>query len=183
MDDAALSRTAAASAGVAAIQIEVVENLGGMASAYGKSSAGQDVITRAAEEVIGAGAPVEHVTARTAVQLIIARAPEQPVVSGAAAHQIVAAAADGEGDGGIGSGEAVKTLETVESIYAKLIELEADRSTFLVGIGGGVVCDICGFVASTYMRGVRFGFVATTLLAQPGTVSLSARSRGGIRIS
>ncbi len=66
----------------------------------------------------------------------------------------------------IGQGERVKTLETVSAIYDQLIACEADRSVFLVGIGGGIVCDITGFVASTYLRGVRFGYVATTLLAQ-----------------
>jgi 3-dehydroquinate synthase len=66
----------------------------------------------------------------------------------------------------IGTGEGVKTLETLERIYQQLIELEADRSVFLVGIGGGIVCDVTGFAASTYLRGVDFGYVPTTLLAQ-----------------
>ncbi len=66
----------------------------------------------------------------------------------------------------IGCGETIKTLETVTRIYGQLVDLEADRSTLIVGIGGGIVCDITGFVASTYMRGVSFGFVASTLLAQ-----------------
>jgi 3-dehydroquinate synthase len=66
----------------------------------------------------------------------------------------------------IGSGEGVKTLETLEWIYQQLMALEADRSVFLVGIGGGIVCDITGFAASTYLRGVDFGYVPTTLLAQ-----------------
>ena len=66
----------------------------------------------------------------------------------------------------IGTGEGIKTLETVAQIYQQLISLETDRSGFLVGIGGGIVCDITGFVASTYLRGVRFGYVPTTLLAQ-----------------
>lgn len=66
----------------------------------------------------------------------------------------------------IGTGEGIKTLETVRDIYARLVEAEADRSVFLLGIGGGIVCDITGFVASTYLRGVRFGYMATTLLAQ-----------------
>jgi len=66
----------------------------------------------------------------------------------------------------IGIGEGVKTLDTAAEIYQKLIAIEADRSVFLVGVGGGIVCDITGFVASTYLRGVRFGNVATTLLAQ-----------------
>ncbi len=66
----------------------------------------------------------------------------------------------------IGTGEEIKTLDTVQNIYAQLLSIQADRSSFIVGIGGGIVCDIAGFVASTFLRGVRFGFVATTLLAQ-----------------
>ncbi|MFR9533959.1 MAG: 3-dehydroquinate synthase [Rikenellaceae bacterium] len=66
----------------------------------------------------------------------------------------------------IGVGESVKTLQTVETICRRLIELNADRSTFLLGIGGGIVSDITGFVAGIYMRGINFGFVSTTLLSQ-----------------
>jgi 3-dehydroquinate synthase len=66
----------------------------------------------------------------------------------------------------IGQGETSKTLKTIENIYKKLLELGADRSTFIVGMGGGIVTDITGFVAATYMRGLRFGFVATSLLGQ-----------------
>jgi 3-dehydroquinate synthase len=66
----------------------------------------------------------------------------------------------------IGLGEKHKTLVTIEEIFSRLIELEADRSTFIVGIGGGIVGDITGFAASTYMRGLDFGFVASSLLAQ-----------------
>lgn len=66
----------------------------------------------------------------------------------------------------IGTGEEIKTLDTVQNIYKQLVRSEADRSSFIVGIGGGIVCDIAGFVASTFLRGVRFGFGATTLLAQ-----------------
>jgi 3-dehydroquinate synthase len=66
----------------------------------------------------------------------------------------------------IGCGEVNKTLDTLAMIYDQLVRLEADRSTFIVGIGGGIVGDISGFAASTYMRGLRFAFVATSLLAQ-----------------
>jgi 3-dehydroquinate synthase len=66
----------------------------------------------------------------------------------------------------IGTGEEIKTLDTVRDIYGQLVSCAADRSAFIVGVGGGIVCDITGFVASTFLRGVRFGFVATTLLAQ-----------------
>ncbi|QTA87950.1 3-dehydroquinate synthase [Desulfonema magnum] len=77
----------------------------------------------------------------------------------------------------IGSGEAIKTLDTVQFIYEKLVNLEADRSAFIVGIGGGIVCDIAGFVASTYLRGVRFGFVSSTLLSQ---VDASVGGKNGV---
>ncbi|MGD9075613.1 MAG: 3-dehydroquinate synthase [Desulfobacteraceae bacterium] len=66
----------------------------------------------------------------------------------------------------IGMGEKIKNLDTVKTIYGKLVGFEVDRSSFIVGIGGGIVCDIAGFIASTYLRGVRFGFVASTLLSQ-----------------
>ena len=77
----------------------------------------------------------------------------------------------------IGTGEKEKTIDTVCRIYEKLVEAEADRSSFLVGIGGGIVCDITGFVASTYMRGLRFGFVSSTLLSQ---VDASVGGKNGV---
>ena len=77
----------------------------------------------------------------------------------------------------LGTGEKIKTLDTVNTIFEKLIEAGADRSSFILGIGGGIVCDITGFVASTFMRGVRFGFVATTLLAQ---VDASVGGKNGV---
>jgi 3-dehydroquinate synthase len=77
----------------------------------------------------------------------------------------------------IGQGETIKTLETVATIFSRLVDLEADRATFILGIGGGIVCDITGFVASTYMRGVRFGFVSTTLLSQ---VDASVGGKNGV---
>ena len=77
----------------------------------------------------------------------------------------------------IGMGEGIKNLKTVETIYRQLLALGADRSTFLVGIGGGIVCDITGFVASTFMRGIRFGYVATTLLSQ---VDASVGGKNGV---
>jgi 3-dehydroquinate synthase len=77
----------------------------------------------------------------------------------------------------IGTGEEIKTLDTVQEIYAKLLSSQVDRSSFIVGMGGGIVCDIAGFVASTFLRGVRFGFVATTLLAQ---VDASVGGKNGV---
>ncbi|MGD8881444.1 MAG: 3-dehydroquinate synthase [Desulfobacterales bacterium] len=77
----------------------------------------------------------------------------------------------------IATGEEIKTLDTVQQIYAQLLSIDADRSAFIVGIGGGIVCDIAGFVASTFLRGVRFGFVATTLLSQ---VDASVGGKNGV---
>ena len=77
----------------------------------------------------------------------------------------------------IGMGEKNKTLATLEYIMGKLVEYEADRSTFLLAIGGGIVCDVGGFAASVYMRGVPFGFVSTTLLSQ---VDASVGGKNGV---
>lgn len=75
--------------------------------------------------------------------------------------------------------ESNKTLDTVGDIYEKLIKSGADRHVFLLGIGGGIVCDIVGYVASTYMRGVRFGFIATTLMAQ---VDAAIGGKNGVNV-
>jgi len=77
----------------------------------------------------------------------------------------------------IGTGEKIKNLDTVKSIYQRLVEIGADRSSYIVGIGGGIVCDIAGFIASTYMRGIRFGFVSSTLLSQ---VDASTGGKNGV---
>lgn len=79
----------------------------------------------------------------------------------------------------IGQGEQAKSLATLESIYRNLIDMGADRSTFILGVGGGIVTDITGFVASTYMRGVKFGFVTTTLL---GAVDASVGGKNGVNV-
>lgn len=79
----------------------------------------------------------------------------------------------------IGCGEGIKNLDTVRRLYERLIDLEVDRSSFIVGVGGGVVCDVVGFVAATYMRGVRFGFVSTTLLSQ---VDASVGGKNGVNL-
>ncbi|MFT3681280.1 MAG: 3-dehydroquinate synthase [Ferruginibacter sp.] len=65
----------------------------------------------------------------------------------------------------IKAGEEYKQQAAVDEIIQQLIELEADRSTFVVGIGGGVVTDITGYAASVYMRGLKFGFIPTTVLS------------------
>lgn len=66
----------------------------------------------------------------------------------------------------IGEGEEYKTLATAEKLYDLAFNSELDRSCPVVALGGGVVGDIAGFVAATYLRGVPFIQVPTTLLAQ-----------------
>ena len=79
----------------------------------------------------------------------------------------------------IGQGEQAKNLATLDEVYRQLIDMGADRSTFILGVGGGLVTDVAGFVASTYMRGVEFGFVTTTLL---GAVDASIGGKNGVNI-
>ena len=80
----------------------------------------------------------------------------------------------------IGTGEKIKNLETVKDIFDQLMKVKADRSTFILGIGGGIVSDITGFVASTFLRGVKFGYVSTTLLSQ---VDASLGGKTGINFN
>ena len=79
----------------------------------------------------------------------------------------------------IKAGEQFKNQQTVDSIIQQLIELHADRQTFIVGIGGGVITDIAGFVASVYMRGIKFAFVPTSILAM---VDASIGGKNGIDV-
>lgn len=76
-------------------------------------------------------------------------------------------------------GEESKQLKTIESLAAGLLENNIDRSGFLLGIGGGVVCDITGFLASVFMRGISFGFVSTSLLSQ---VDASTGGKNGVNL-
>jgi 3-dehydroquinate synthase len=77
----------------------------------------------------------------------------------------------------IGLGEKNKTMATLEKIFEEFIRLEVDRSSFIVAVGGGIVCDVAGFAASSFMRGVKFGFVSTTLLSQ---VDASVGGKNGV---
>ncbi len=63
-------------------------------------------------------------------------------------------------------GERFKRLETLEKLAETLVKLGADRSATLIALGGGVICDVTGFLASVYMRGVDVIQVPTTVLAQ-----------------
>ena len=63
-------------------------------------------------------------------------------------------------------GERFKRLATLEKLAESLVKLGADRSATLIALGGGVVCDVTGFLASVYMRGVEVIQIPTTVLAQ-----------------
>jgi 3-dehydroquinate synthase len=75
------------------------------------------------------------------------------------------------------AGETNKTLDVVLDTIRQLIAAGADRKSVIVGFGGGIVCDMTGFIASIYMRGVKFGFVPTTLMAQ---VDASVGGKNGV---
>ena len=76
-------------------------------------------------------------------------------------------------------GEAYKVQETVDAMIRTLLRMEADREILIVGVGGGVVTDLTGYLASVYMRGVAFGFVPTSLLA---LVDASIGGKNGIDV-
>lgn len=76
-------------------------------------------------------------------------------------------------------GEQNKQQATVDQIIKELINIKANRETFIIGVGGGVVTDIAGYAASVYMRGVKFGFVPTTILAM---VDASIGGKNGVDV-
>lgn len=79
----------------------------------------------------------------------------------------------------ISSGEADKTLEGVAKLASKLLEIGANRESFLLIVGGGATTDLGGFVASIFFRGVEFAYVPTTLLAQ---VDASLGGKNGVNL-
>lgn len=66
----------------------------------------------------------------------------------------------------VSDGEKYKTLSTAKYLYDELLKRKADRTTTLMALGGGVIGDLTGFVAATYMRGLPLVHAPTTLLAQ-----------------
>jgi 3-dehydroquinate synthase len=77
-------------------------------------------------------------------------------------------------------GEEFKVQATADAVIEQLIALEAGRDHTLVGVGGGVVTDLAGYVASVYLRGIRVGFVPTTIL---GLVDASIGGKNGIDVN
>jgi len=66
----------------------------------------------------------------------------------------------------VADGERAKNLRTVSRVHDALVKANADRSTVVIAVGGGVIGDLVGFAAATYLRGIRVVHVPTTLLAQ-----------------
>jgi len=78
------------------------------------------------------------------------------------------------------NGEPAKRLETVETLAEKLVRLGADRKAVIVALGGGVVGDVGGLLASLYMRGIELVQVPTTVLAQ---VDASVGGKTGVNLA
>ena len=76
-------------------------------------------------------------------------------------------------------GEEYKVQQTVDVVIDQLIEMGADRKTTLIGVGGGVITDITGYMAGIYMRGITCGFVPTSVLAM---VDASIGGKNGIDV-
>jgi 3-dehydroquinate synthase len=79
----------------------------------------------------------------------------------------------------VAPGENSKKLEVIGYLAEKLLDEGIDRSGFVLAIGGGVVCDLGGFLASVYMRGIDCGYVSTSLLAQ---VDASTGGKNGVNL-
>jgi 3-dehydroquinate synthase len=79
----------------------------------------------------------------------------------------------------INAGEQYKVQATVDSVIQQLLDLGADRSTTLIGVGGGVVTDLTGYIGAIYMRGLTVGFVPTSVLAM---VDASIGGKNGIDV-
>ncbi|KUO96861.1 3-dehydroquinate synthase [Ferroacidibacillus organovorans] len=70
----------------------------------------------------------------------------------------------------VARGEASKSLATAETLYTHCVDAGLDRKSVILALGGGVIGDLAGFVAATYMRGVRFIQIPTTLLAHDASI-------------
>ncbi|CAM3970507.1 3-dehydroquinate synthase [Paenibacillus alkaliterrae] len=70
----------------------------------------------------------------------------------------------------VSAGESAKSLSMLESLVTKALEAGLDRKSAIVALGGGVVGDLAGYVAASYMRGIKFVQVPTTILAHDSSV-------------
>jgi 3-dehydroquinate synthase len=80
----------------------------------------------------------------------------------------------------VASGETAKSLKTVQTCYDQLAKNRLERKSFIAALGGGVAGDLAGFVAATYLRGIAFVQVPTTLLAQ---VDSSVGGKVGVNLT
>ena len=80
----------------------------------------------------------------------------------------------------VSAGETAKSLRTVQSCYDQLAAHRLERKSFIIALGGGVVGDLAGFVAATYLRGLAFVQIPTTLLAQ---VDSSVGGKVGVNLA
>jgi 3-dehydroquinate synthase len=76
-------------------------------------------------------------------------------------------------------GEESKKLEVIAQLADGLMKNGIDRTGFMLAIGGGVVCDVAGFLASVYMRGIKCGYISTSLLSQ---VDASTGGKTGVNL-
>jgi 3-dehydroquinate synthase len=72
-----------------------------------------------------------------------------------------------------------KTQTTIDSIVSQMLEMDIDKSYMLVGVGGGVVTDMAGYVASIYKRGIKLGLVPTTIL---GMTDAAIGGKNGVNV-
>jgi 3-dehydroquinate synthase len=79
----------------------------------------------------------------------------------------------------IGGTEKNKTQTTIDSIVSQMLEMDIDKSFMLVGVGGGVVTDMAGYVASIYKRGIKLGLVPTTIL---GMTDAAIGGKNGVNV-
>lgn len=79
----------------------------------------------------------------------------------------------------ISAGEKSKKQSTIDRIIHELLEMEVDKQTLVIGIGGGVVTDIAGYAASVFKRGVRLALVPTTIL---GMVDAAIGGKNGVDV-
>jgi len=118
---------------------------------------GEGVLDRAGKLIAGASkARVAAVVTNPRIgKLYAERVVESLRGAGITAHVIT-----------IPAGERYKALSTVRRVYEKLLDHRIDRTGMVIGLGGGVVGDLAGFVAATYLRGIDFVQMPTSLLAQ-----------------
>lgn len=79
----------------------------------------------------------------------------------------------------IAPGEKTKNQKTIDHLIETLLQLEVDKQTFIIGVGGGVITDMTGYVASIFKRGVRLGLVPTTIL---GMVDAAIGGKNGVDV-